>query len=72
MNNSSEVLILPERNTIFLSQIFNWYERDFGDKRKVFLFLLKYLEEDEKSEFLRKNMDTIQMEYLFYDWNLNH
>lgn len=70
--NSSEVLVLPERNTIFLSQIFHWYERDFGDKRKVFLFLLKYLEEDEKSEFLRKNMDAIQTEYLFYDWNLNH
>jgi len=70
--NSSEVIILPERNRIFLSQIFDWYKKDFGVKEKIFHFLLQYLDEDDKAEFLKENTDTIGVEYLFYDWNLNH
>jgi hypothetical protein len=35
-------------------------------------FLLQYLDEDDKAEFLKENTDTIGVEYLFYDWNLNH
>jgi hypothetical protein len=70
--NSSEVIILPEKNKIFLSQIFNWYKQDFGGKEGILYFLLKYLDQDEKSIFLQKNMDNFAFEYLFYDWNLNH
>ncbi len=70
--NSSEVFILPEKNKIFLSQIFKWYRKDFGDRDRIFQFLLDYIEDREKSGFLRKNKDSIEMEYLFYDWNLNH
>jgi hypothetical protein len=66
------VIILPERNRIFLSQIFDWYNKDFGGKEKIFHFLLQYLDEDDKAEFLKENTDTIGVEYLFYDWNLNH
>ncbi|UCF57099.1 MAG: DUF547 domain-containing protein [Deltaproteobacteria bacterium] len=70
--NSSEVVILPEENKVLLSQMFNWYKRDFGGKKEIFEFLLRYLVQDEKSDFLERNMDSIIVEYLFYDWNLNH
>jgi len=70
--NSSEVVILPEKNKILLSEIFNWYKRDFGHKRDIFRFLSPYLDQDEKAAYLKAHMDTIEMEYLFYDWNLNH
>ena len=70
--NSSEVLILPEKNKIFLSQIFKWYKNDFGGTNKIFQFLLMYLTANEASEFLKKNTTRIKVEYLFYDWNLNH
>jgi thiol-disulfide isomerase/thioredoxin len=70
--NSSEVVILPEEKKILLSQIFNWYKRDFGGKKQVFEFLQGYLNQDEKSDFLSKNLDRTVVEYLFYDWNLNH
>ena len=70
--NSSEVVIFPEENKILLSQIFNWYKRDFGGTREIFQFLLRYLDQDEKSIFLKTNRDRIVIEYLFYDWNLNH
>jgi hypothetical protein len=70
--NSSEVVILPEEKKILLSQIFKWYKRDFGGKKEMLEFLLRYLDQDEKSEFFVKNKDSIVVEYLFYDWNLNH
>jgi hypothetical protein len=70
--NSSEVLILPEENKIFLSQIFSWYWKDFGGRKALFDFILKYFKDSAKSDFLRQNMDSIDVEYLFYDWNLNH
>ena len=70
--NSSEVIILPEQNKIFLSQIFDWYKKDFGGRDNIFGYLLKYLNEDKESEYLSQNIDRIKIEYLFYDWNLNH
>jgi hypothetical protein len=69
--NSSEIIILPEKLTVLLSQIFRWYRKDFGGKTQVLRFLLRYLDQDEKSIFLEKNMDRVAQEYLFYDWNLN-
>ena len=63
---------LPEKNKVFLSQIFNWYEKDFGGRVQILDFLVRYLKTDEKTHFLKKNIDNIRVEYLFYDWNLNH
>jgi mannosylglycerate hydrolase MGH1-like protein/uncharacterized protein DUF547 len=70
--NSSEVIVLPEKNKIFLSQIFDWYEKDFEGKEGIRRFLLRYLDKDEKWNFIDQNWSGIGMEYLFYDWNLNH
>lgn len=70
--NSSEVVILPEKNKILLSQIFNWYSNDLGKRKDLFKFLLRYLNPDDISQYLAEHMDTIEIEYLFYDWNLNH
>jgi len=70
--NSSEVIILPERNKIFLSQIFHWYGKDFGTREAMFSFLMLFLADREKSEYLEEHMNDIKVEYLFYDWNLNH
>ena len=70
--NSSEVVILPEKNKILLSQIFNWYIKDLGKRKDLFKFLLRYLNPDDKAKYLVEHMDTIEVEYLFYDWNLNH
>jgi hypothetical protein len=70
--NSSEVIILPEKMLIYLSQIFLWYRRDFGGKKKVFEFLIHFLRDKDQRVFLQENSDRIEVEYLFYDWNLNH
>ncbi len=69
--NSSEVIILPEKNKILLSEIFKWYQRDFGGKRNTLNFILKYRVKDDAWYYLKKNIDRIKVEYLYYDWNLN-
>jgi hypothetical protein len=70
--NSSEVIVLPEKNKIFLSQIFDWYDKDFGGNEGIRRFLLRYLDKDDKWTFIDKNWSGIKVEYLFYDWDLNH
>ncbi|MBW2641864.1 MAG: DUF547 domain-containing protein [Deltaproteobacteria bacterium] len=70
--NSSEVVVIPEQNKILLSEIFNWYSGDFGKGRDVLEFVLSYLKSYDLSQYLNDHLDTIEVEYLFYDWNLNH
>ena len=55
-----------------LSQIFNWYIKDLGKRKDLFKFLIHYLNPDDKAKYLIEHMDTIEVEYLFYGWNLNH
>jgi hypothetical protein len=70
--NSSEVVVIPEQNKILLSEIFNWYSGDFGKGRDVLEFVLSYLKSYDLSQYLNDHLNTIEVEYLFYDWNLNH
>ena len=66
------VVVIPEQNKILLSEIFNWYSGDFGKGRDVLEFVLSYLKSYDLSQYLNDHLDTIEVEYLFYDWNLNH
>ncbi len=70
--NSSEVVIAPEEKKVIISQVFDWYQRDFGGKKVVLKFIKKRVDSDWKREFLTENIDQVKVEYLFYDWNLNH
>lgn len=69
--NSSEVMVLPENNRLLVSSIFKWYKNDFGGKNGIINIILKYLNNEEKKEFLSNNRKKIKIEYLYYDWNLN-
>jgi hypothetical protein len=69
--NSSEVIPLPEEGKVLLSEIFRWYEADFGGKRGVVDFLYDYLVDEHARRFIWKNARTLQFEYIYYDWNLN-
>ncbi|MCB2188416.1 MAG: DUF547 domain-containing protein [Deltaproteobacteria bacterium] len=69
--NSSEVVVLPERNKIMLSRIFQWYGRDFGGWPEIAKFLLRHLDPGPPAGYLAGHADTIRVEFLPYDWNLN-
>ncbi|MDT8273069.1 MAG: DUF547 domain-containing protein [Desulfomonilia bacterium] len=69
--NSSEVIVLPEDSTVLLSEIFRWYERDFGGVDGIVDFVFDYLVDDTLSTFIRSNSSALKIDYLHYDWNLN-
>jgi hypothetical protein len=69
--NSSEVIVLPEEGKILLSEIFRWYEVDFGGRTGVLDFLYDYLANEQARLFIRTEANTLQCEYIYYDWNLN-
>jgi hypothetical protein len=54
-----------------ISQIFKWYEPDFGGISGVLEFIKKYILDDDKREFLEKEGKKVKIEYLYYDWHLN-
>lgn len=69
--NSSEVLVLPEEERILLSEIFRWYESDFGGRSGIIDFICRYQTDLEIKDYMRDRGNRLTFEYLFYDWNLN-
>lgn len=69
--NSSEVLILPEEGRILMSEIFRWYRVDFGGRDGVLDFIHDYHRDAAAREFIAAERATLEIEYLYYDWNLN-
>ncbi len=69
--NSSEVIVIPEEGRVLLSQIFRWYEADFGGRTGVMDLLCDHLADERLRGFLRRNADRVAFEYLEYDWSLN-
>jgi hypothetical protein len=58
-----------DKGVLYLSKIFNWYEKDFGKNQdQRLLFVGDYL--DELQSDLEKGK-KIRIQYLPYDWSLN-
>jgi hypothetical protein len=57
-------------NKIYISKLFSWYKADFGGKTGVSEFLLRYLPNDERREFLLHGHSKFN--FSAYDWSLNH
>lgn len=69
--NSSEVIVIPEEKRVIISMIFKWYGKDFSGKIGVLDFIGRYLVDNDKKEFIKKEKKDISISYLSYDWNLN-
>ena len=60
-----------ENGTVRLSEIFKWYEHDFGkNKAELLNYLARYADEETEA-FLTSNRAKLKIEYLPYNWNLN-
>lgn len=65
-------LVLDKNNKIIkISQIFRWYQADFGGKKGIIDFLIKFVNDQDKKEWLAINQSSIQVNYHSYDWSLN-
>lgn len=65
------VEIQPKNNEVLLSQIFRWYEKDFGGRDGVLDFLTSYLPNDHRREFLETSKSYLRLRHEPYDWGLN-
>eukprot|EP01121_Diplochlamys_sp_Union-15-3_P015516 TRINITY_DN514_c0_g1_i1.p1 TRINITY_DN514_c0_g1~~TRINITY_DN514_c0_g1_i1.p1 ORF type:complete len:232 (+),score=27.42 TRINITY_DN514_c0_g1_i1:281-976(+) len=72
-NSPDNFRISLAESKVELSQIFNWYAKDFGStNRDLLQFIAGYLNEDVLSQLkiLLSNED-IRVSYFKYDWELN-
>lgn len=68
----------PSRNSFDLgnreaeiSEIFNWFDEDFGDsEEEVLIFISDYLTDEIASE-IKDNFSEWDISYMDYDWGLN-
>ena len=60
-----------DEDRFYLSRIFNWYRRDFGGTTQIADFLITYLPDGNRKDWLRANRANPQFKYLPYDWGLN-
>lgn len=71
LRDSSRNRFDAQRNTLYLSSIFKWYEEDFAAKSgSVEQFVAPYISDDPK---VRQQIQQrqVDVEYLDYDWSLN-
>ncbi len=69
--NRGGMSIDRENGTIHLSEIFKWYEKDFGrDRQELLTYLARYADK-ETGTFLEKKGEQLKIGYLPYNWNLN-
>jgi GH15 family glucan-1,4-alpha-glucosidase len=70
--NAGGVVLDREAKRVSLSRIFKWYAPDFGDSMAGRLsFLAGFFYDEGEREFLRKNADSLWVDYQDYDWRLN-
>jgi len=67
LHRDGEVVINDETKTIEVTQLFNWYQKDFGGEKGAREFLAKHLEKD-KARILDP---SYKLTYREYDWRLN-
>jgi hypothetical protein len=54
-----------------ISEIFNWFDKDFGESNKdVLRYIAEFLPADIRED-INQNIDEWEILYKNYDWNLN-
>ena len=64
MNNPGFIYSKDDTKIIYLSEIFNWYEKDFGKNKKE---VIAYINGFRTNKF----DDSYKVQYYPYDWTLN-
>ncbi|MFC2026035.1 DUF547 domain-containing protein [Chloroflexota bacterium] len=60
-----------DRLQLTTSEIFHWFQADFGGKVGVLDFLQEHLLQDERQTWLETNLRNVKIQYEPYDWGLN-
>lgn len=66
---SGGVEVSPKAGVLRLSQIFRWYQGDFGGRQGVLDFVADHWWDSEEADLIRSG--NLRLEYLPYDWSVN-
>jgi len=55
----------------YLSKIFDWFDKDFGDSEKEVLKYVSQFIPENISKDIKNNLSNWEISYRDYDWNLN-
>lgn len=70
--NSDNVQIDIPKKRLGLSKIFQWYGKDFGSRNELLQFLAKHRRNPEEQQWLAEKAGQVRVDWLEYDWGLNH
>ena len=68
---ATEMQILPEKNTLHLSSIFQWFATDFGRREGIIDFVLSHLSDTPERTWLMQQRGRVSLRYKPFDWSLN-
>jgi len=69
-SNPDKFRIDPDKNTLRLSPIMDWYKDDFGKNQQDRLdFIKPFIQDADARAFLSR--DKLKIETLDYDWGIN-
>jgi hypothetical protein len=69
--NRKGIILDVEKNTVYLSQIFQWYADDFDKNQSAVLKYILHYADEKMKQYVLGNINNIKVQYLPYDWNLN-
>jgi hypothetical protein len=67
----ANISVDPRLGVLSLSSIFRWYQGDFGGRTGIIDFLMKYLPDDDRKEWLLGSRDAVKLRFQHYNWDLN-
>lgn len=67
----NDLILDKSKNMLRISQIFRWYQVDFGGKKGILEFLIKNINNPDRKTWLENNLKSIRINYHPYDWSLN-
>ena len=66
-----DLVIDKDQKQISISNIFRWYQVDFGGKQGVIDFLLNHIIDLGDQQWLEENRTKVRLNFHPYDWGLN-
>jgi len=70
LNREKGVTVDRDRETVFLSKIFDWFEEDFESRGGVLASITPFLDASD-AEWIRAQGASARIRYFPYDWSLN-
>jgi hypothetical protein len=67
----TEMQILPEKNALHLSSIFQWFATDFGGRQGITDLVLSHLSNTPERAWLIEQRGRVSLRYKPFDWSLN-